>query len=39
VQTQSKMAHTEFARASMVGDNKDELPHITTALESDYDMS
>jgi hypothetical protein len=32
-------AHTEIVGASVVGANKDELPHVTTALESDCDMS
>jgi hypothetical protein len=32
MQTMSKTAHTEFAEASMVGADKDELPHIMTAL-------
>jgi hypothetical protein len=39
VQTKSKTAHTEFAGALVVGADKDELPHVTTALESDCDMS
>jgi hypothetical protein len=39
VQTRSKTAHTEFAGASVAGADKDELPHVTTALESDCDMS
>jgi hypothetical protein len=39
VQTKSKTAQTEFAGASVAGADKDELPHITTALESDCDMS
>jgi hypothetical protein len=37
VQIRSRMAHTKFARASMAGANKDELPHIT--IESNCDMS
>jgi hypothetical protein len=39
VQTRSRTAHTEFAGASVAGADKDELPHVTTALESDCDMS
>jgi hypothetical protein len=39
VQTRSKTAHTKFAGASVAGADKDELPHVTTALESDCDMS
>jgi hypothetical protein len=39
VQTRSKTAHTEFVGASVAGADKDELPHVTTALESDCDMS
>jgi hypothetical protein len=39
VQTRSRTAHTEFARTSVVDADKDELPHVTSALESDYDMS
>jgi hypothetical protein len=39
VQTRSKTAYTEFARRSVAGADKDELPHVTTALESDCDMS
>jgi hypothetical protein len=39
MQTRSKTAHTEFAGASVAGADKDELPHVTTALESDCDMS
>jgi hypothetical protein len=35
----SKTAHTEFAGASVTGADKDELPHVTMALESDCDMS
>jgi hypothetical protein len=31
--------HTKFARASVVGGDQDELPHVTTALEFNYDMS
>jgi hypothetical protein len=33
------MAHTKFADASVVGRDQDELPHVMTALESNYDMS
>jgi hypothetical protein len=39
VQTRSKTAYTEFAGASVAGADKDELPHVTTALEFDCDMS
>jgi hypothetical protein len=39
VQTRSKTAHTEFAGASVVDADKDELPHVTTALEFDCDIS
>jgi hypothetical protein len=39
VQIRSRTTHTEVAGASMAGADKDELPHVTTALESDYDMS
>jgi hypothetical protein len=39
VQTRSRTAHTKVAGASMAGADKDELPHVTTALESDCDMS
>jgi hypothetical protein len=39
VQTWSRTAYTEFAGASVVDADKDELLHITTALESDCDMS
>jgi hypothetical protein len=39
VQTRSRTAHTEVVGASMVGANKDELPHATTTLEFDCDMS
>jgi hypothetical protein len=39
VQTRSTTAHTEFAKASVVGADKDELPHVITALESDCDIS
>ena len=38
VETRSRATHTEFARASTAGANKDKLPHVTAALESDYDM-
>jgi hypothetical protein len=38
VKTRSRIAHIEFAGASVAGVDKDELPHFTTALESDYDM-
>jgi hypothetical protein len=39
VQTKSRTTHTEFAGASVADADKDELPHVTTALESDCDMS
>jgi hypothetical protein len=39
VQTRSRTANIEFVGASMVGDDKDELPHVTTALDSNCDMS
>jgi hypothetical protein len=39
VQTKSKTAHTKFAGASVAGADKDELPHVTTILESDCEMS
>jgi hypothetical protein len=39
VQTRSRTAHIEYAGASVAGTDKDELPHVTTALESDCDMS
>jgi hypothetical protein len=39
VQTRSKTAHTEIAGASVAGADKDELPHVMTALEFDCDMS
>jgi hypothetical protein len=39
VQTRSRTAHTEVAGASVVGADEDELPNVTTILESDYDMS
>jgi hypothetical protein len=39
VQTKSGIAHTKFAGASVAGADKDELPHVTTALEFDCDMS
>jgi hypothetical protein len=39
VQTRSKTAHTEFAGASIAGTDKDKLPHVTTVLEFDCDMS
>jgi hypothetical protein len=39
VQTRSRIAHIEFAGASVAGVDKDELPHVTTALESNCDMS
>jgi hypothetical protein len=39
MQTRSRTAHTEVAGASVAGTDKDKLPHVTTALESDCDMS
>jgi hypothetical protein len=39
VQTRSRTSHTEVAGASVADANKDELPHVTTALEFDCDMS
>jgi hypothetical protein len=33
VQTRSRTAHTKFARTSVVGDDKDKLPHVPTTLE------
>jgi hypothetical protein len=39
VQTRSKTAHTEVIGASKADADKDELPHVTTASESDCDMS
>jgi hypothetical protein len=39
VQTRSRTAHTKVAGASVAGADKNELPHVTTALESDCDMS
>jgi hypothetical protein len=39
VQTRSRNAYTKFARASVTDVDNDELPHVTTALESNYDMS
>jgi hypothetical protein len=39
VQTRSRTAPTEFAGAFVAGADKDELLHVTTALESNYDMS
>jgi hypothetical protein len=39
VQTRSRTAHTEVVGASMAGADKDELPHVTTTLESECDMS
>jgi hypothetical protein len=39
MQTRSRTVHTEFTRASVAGANKDELPHVTTTLEFDCDMS
>jgi hypothetical protein len=38
-QTRSRTAHTEFAGQSVVSVDKDDLPHVTTILESDCDMS
>jgi hypothetical protein len=39
VQTRSITAHTEVAGASVAGADKDKLPHVTTALQSNCDMS
>jgi hypothetical protein len=39
VQTRSRTAYIEVARASVVSADKDELPHVTTVLESDCDMA
>jgi hypothetical protein len=39
VQTRSRTTHTEFVGASVAGAIKDELPHVTTTLEFDCDMS
>jgi hypothetical protein len=39
VQTRSRTAHTKFAGASVAGADKEELPHVMTALESNCDMS
>jgi hypothetical protein len=39
VQTRSITAHAEFVGASVAGTNMDEQPHVTTVLESNYDMS
>ena len=39
VQTKSRTAYTDFAAASVAGADKDKLPHVTTVLEFDYDMS
>jgi hypothetical protein len=39
VQSRSRTAHTEFAGASVVGADKDELPHVSTLLESSCDMA
>jgi hypothetical protein len=39
VQTKSRTAHTEVVEAFVAGADKDELPHVTTTLESDCDMS
>jgi hypothetical protein len=39
VQTRSRTTHTKFAWASVVDADKDELPHVTTVLEFDCDMS
>jgi hypothetical protein len=37
--TRSRTAYTEFAGAFVAGVDKNELPHVTTTLESDCDMS
>jgi hypothetical protein len=39
VQTRSKTTHTECVGALVAGADKDELLHVTTALESDCNMS
>jgi hypothetical protein len=39
LECRSRTAHTKFAGASVAGADNDELLHVTTALESDYDMS
>jgi hypothetical protein len=39
VQTRSRTAHIEVAGASVAGADEDELPHVTTTLESDCNMS
>ena len=39
VQTRSRTIHTKLAMASVANVDKDELPHVTTALESDCNMS
>jgi hypothetical protein len=39
VQTRSRTAHTKVAGASVAGVDNDELPHVTTTLESNCDMS
>jgi hypothetical protein len=39
VQTRPRTAHIVFAGASGASAKKDDLPHVTTALESDCDMS
>jgi hypothetical protein len=39
VQTKSRTAYKEFVGASVADVDKDELPHVTTALESDCDIS
>jgi hypothetical protein len=39
VLTRFRTAYTEFARASVVGGDQDELPHVIVVQESDCDMS
>jgi hypothetical protein len=39
VQTKSKTARTKFARALVAGVDKDELRHVTMAMESICEMS
>jgi hypothetical protein len=39
MQTRSRTAHIEFVGASVVGADKDELPHVTIALDIECDMS
>lgn len=39
VQTMSRVVYTKFAKTLAVAPDREELPHVTTALEFDYDMS